>query len=174
MEANEAKIIAPVPASVPRPLAKLTVAENSSLGENCSTLCGNFSKTPDLQKFDTGNPLEKPISIPPPQTIREAVLSPWWPQYKEAMKVEYDGAVQNGTWTLIPRSDMPPGSNLIRGKWVFDDKRDEKGKILKFKARFVAMGFTQKQGVDFDETFAAVVVMKTFRIMLVTKWNTGT
>ncbi len=49
---------------------------------------------------------------------------------------------------------------------MYDDKRGEDGKILKFKARFVAMGFTQKLGIDSEETFAGVVVAKTFRIML--------
>ena len=49
---------------------------------------------------------------------------------------------------------------------MFDDKRGEDGRILKFKARFVAMGFTQKYGVDYQETFAGVVVGKSFRIML--------
>ena len=54
----------------------------------------------------------------------------------------------------------------MRGKWVLADKRGEDGKILKFKARFVAMGNTQKYQVDYDETFAGVVVAKSFRIML--------
>jgi hypothetical protein len=85
------------------------------------------------------NPRDKPISIPPPQTLREAQLSPWWPEYKDAMHVEYDGIIENNTWEIVLRSQMPSGANLVRGKWVFDDKRDEDGKILKFKARFVAM-----------------------------------
>ena len=46
------------------------------------------------------------------------------------------------------------------------DKRGEDGKILKFKARYVACGYSQKPGIDFQETFAGVVVAKTFRIML--------
>ena len=61
---------------------------------------------------------------------------------------------------------MPPEKNVLRGKWILDDKRGEDGKILKFKARFVAMGNTQKYGVDYEETFAGVMVSKSFRIML--------
>ena len=49
---------------------------------------------------------------------------------------------------------------------MFDDKRGEDGKIARFKARFVAMGYTQKYGVDYTDTFAGVVISKTFRIML--------
>ena len=56
--------------------------------------------------------------------------------------------------------------NILRGKLVFADKRGEDGKVVRFKARFVAMGFTQAYGTDYKETFAGVVVSKTFRIML--------
>jgi hypothetical protein len=110
--------------------------------------------------------VEKPISILPPETLREARVSPWWPQYKKACEAEMEGHEKNGTWELVPISSVPQGKNILRGKFVFDDKRGENGKILKFKARFVAMGFTQKHGSDYFETFAGVVVTKTFRIML--------
>jgi hypothetical protein len=113
------------------------------------------------------DPFMKPIGIPPPATLREARLSPWWPEYKKAMQVEYEGHIENGTWELVERFTIPFGKNILRGKWVFDDKRDETGKIIKFKARFVAMGFMQKQGIDFEETFAGVVVGKSFRTMLI-------
>ena len=75
---------------------------------------------------------------------------------------------------------VPFGSNVLRAKWVLADKRGEDGKILKFKARFVAMGNRQKYQVDYDETFAGVVVAKSFRMYLFltrvprTKWNIGT
>ena len=110
--------------------------------------------------------LEKPISVAAPATLREGKLSPWWPQYEEAIQAEYDGLLVSGTWILIPLSKVPYGANILRGKWILDDKRGEDGKILKYKARFVAMGNTQKYQVDYDETFAGVVVAKSFRIML--------
>ena len=118
-------------------------------------------EAPDLK-----DPFAKPISIGPPKTLREARLSPWWPQYRAAAQVEYDGHLLSKTWELVPKGSVPKGKNILRGKWVFDDKRGEDGRILKFKARFVAMGFTQKEGVDYTETFAGVVVAKSFRIML--------
>ena len=119
----------------------------------------SISSTPNSEEF-----LDKPVGIPPPKTLREARLCPWWPQYKKAAKIEFDGHQKSGTWKLVPKSSIPPGRSLLRGKWVFDDKRDESGKIVKFKARFVAMGFTQKYGIDYQETFAGG---KSFRIMLV-------
>ena len=126
----------------------------------------NFTQVEEPQKL-SGDPFEKPISIPPPKTFREAKLGPWWLEYEKATKVEYDGHVANRTWTLVPRSTVPPGKTILRGKWVFDDKRGEDGKILRFKARFVAMGFTQKEGIDYKETFAGVMVAKSFRTMLI-------
>ena len=128
---------------------------------------GNFSKAPEENVFDLSRPFEKPMSIGPPPTFREAKLSPWWPQYKGAMDVEYGGLTENRTYDVVKRISMPRGTNLIRGKWIFSDKRGEDGKIIKFKARWVACGYSQVPGVDFKETFAGVVVAKSFRIMLV-------
>ena len=96
------------------------------------------------------------MSIGPPLTFGDVLRSPWRPQYQDAMKKEMAGHAENKTWTVVPRSQMPRGTNLIRGKWVFDDKRGEDGKIVKFKARYVACGYSQKAGVDFQETFAAI------------------
>ena len=109
---------------------------------------------------------EKPMSIPPPSTLREARQSPWWPRYKRAAEEEIEGHLKNQTWELVLISSIPYGRNILRGKWVFDDKRGEDGKLLRFKARFVAMGNTQKKGIDFNETYAGVVIGKSFRIML--------
>ena len=80
--------------------------------------------------------------------------------------MEVSGLEKNGTWDLCPISDVPSGKNILRGKFVFDDKRGSDGKMLRFKARFVAMGFTQKEGVDYFTTYAGVVNTKTFRTLL--------
>ena len=124
----------------------------------------NFLTASPIQLLD---PLNKPVGIPPPKTLREARLCPWWKQYKAAAQVEFDGHVKSKTWELVPRKSVPADRSILRGKWVFDDKRDEEGKLLRFKARFVAMGFTQKAGIDYTETFAGVMVGKSFRTMLI-------
>src|SRR6478672_4716376 len=77
-----------------------------------------MTKPPDLK-----DPFAKPISIGPPKALREARLSPWWPQYRAAAQVEYDGHLLSKTWELVPRSSVPKGKNILRDKWVFDDKR---------------------------------------------------
>ena len=109
---------------------------------------------------------QKPMEILPPKTLWEAKMCPWWSDYRKAMQIEYDGHLKAGTWEEVPLASLPKSRNILRSKWVFDDKRDERGRMLKFKARLVAMGCTQREGEDFKETFAGVVVAKSFRIML--------
>jgi len=70
----------------------------------------------------------------------------------------------------VERKDIPVGSNILRSKFVFDLKRGPNREFLKFKARFVAVGTTQIEGVDFVETFASVMTTKSFRILL-SLWN---
>ncbi|GKD95005.1 copia protein, partial [Tanacetum coccineum] len=52
--------------------------------------------------------------------------------------------------------DLPEGKRVIGTKWVFRNKRDERGTIIKNKARLVAQGYRQEEGVDYDEVFAPV------------------
>ena len=80
-----------------------------------------------------------------------------------------------GIWRLsgagaVLLKSVPRGTNILRSKLVFDDKRGPDGKLLKFKARMVAMGFTQIEGIDSYETFASVMTTKSFRTLLVL-WN---
>src|ERR1700678_695283 len=62
--------------------------------------------------------------------------------------------------------DLPPNRKAITSKWVFCIKRDHNGKIVKHKARLVAKGFSQIPGIDFVETFAPVMRLETFRLLM--------
>ena len=65
-----------------------------------------------------------------------------------------DEAIEdNGTWELV---DPPVGYRPIGLKWVHKVKRDERDAIVKYKARLVACGFVQREGIDFEEVFAPV------------------
>ena len=67
------------------------------------------------------------------------------------------------TWTLVNR---PPDANVIGSKWIFKLKRGVSGKIVKYKARLVAQGFTQVPRLDYGDTFALVAKLMTIRILL--------
>ena len=66
-------------------------------------------------------------------------------------------------WNLVPR---PKGKFVIGTKWVFKNKLDEDGKIIRNKARLVAKGYSQEEGIDFDETYAPVARLEAIRLML--------
>ena len=70
---------------------------------------------------------------------------------------------RNDVWTLTPR---PKGVNIIGTKWIFHKKTDEEGNVIHNKARLVAQGYTQVEGVDFDETFAPIAHIEYIRVLL--------
>jgi hypothetical protein len=69
------------------------------------------------------------------------------------MQSKMDAVEKNYTWEL---TDLSRGHNVITLKWVFKLKRDEAGAIIKHKARLVARGFMQREGINFDDTYAPV------------------
>ena len=74
-----------------------------------------------------------------------------------------DSISENKVWTL---SDAPEGVKPIGCKWVFKKKTDMEGKVVTYKARLIAKGYRQRQGVDYDETFSPVAMVKSIRILL--------
>ena len=84
-------------------------------------------------------------------------------KWEEAIQDELRSLAENNTWEV---RDMPKNSNRVSTKWIFKIKRDEYGNITKFKARLVARGFTQKEGIDYDQVFAPVAAMATLRTMV--------
>ncbi|GJZ02295.1 putative RNA-directed DNA polymerase [Tanacetum coccineum] len=101
-----------------------------------------------------------PTTITEPTSFTVANNSPEW---RQAMKEEYDALMKNGTWSLVPRAS---NTNVVDGKWVYRLKRDKNGAITRYKARFVAKGFRQQPGIDFHETFSPVVKSTTIRAVL--------
>ncbi|GKD21914.1 putative ribonuclease H-like domain-containing protein, partial [Tanacetum coccineum] len=66
-------------------------------------------------------------------------------------------------WTLV---DLPNRKRIIGTKWVFKNKKDERGIVIKNKARLVAQGYTQEEGIDYDKVFAPVVRIEAIRLFL--------
>ncbi|GKC84689.1 tocopherol cyclase, partial [Tanacetum coccineum] len=85
------------------------------------------------------------------------------PEWRQAVKEEYDALMKNETWSLVPRAS---NTNVVDGKWVYRLKRDKNGAFTRYKARFVAKGFRQQPGIDFHETFSPVVKLTTIRAVL--------
>jgi hypothetical protein len=95
-----------------------------------------------------------------PTSYLEASKQDVW---RVAMQEEYDALQKNGTWELVK---LPNGRKAIGSKWVYKAKENEKGEVIRYKARLVARGFTQQQGIDFKETYAPVTKLTTIRTML--------
>jgi hypothetical protein len=74
------------------------------------------------------------------------------------MEEEYAALLTNHTWDLV---SCPPGTNVVTGKWLFRHKLTSDGSLDRYKARWVLRGFTQRPGVDYDETFSPVVKFAT-------------
>ena len=99
-----------------------------------------------------------------PQTISEAKAREDWNEWKAAMEAEMESLKINKTWgSPIAR---PSERNVVSCKWVFSLKINAMGAIDKYKARLVARGFTQEEGVDYETTFAPVVKYTTLRVLL--------
>ncbi len=79
------------------------------------------------------------------------------------MKSEMESMYENQVWNLV---DPPEGVKPIESKWIFKRKTDADGNVTIHKARLVAKGFRQVQGVDYDETFSPVAMLKSVRILL--------
>ena len=98
-----------------------------------------------------------------PTTYQEAMDSPDYEKWLEAMKSEMQSMYDNQVWTLI---DPHEGLKTIGCKWVFKRKTDMDGNVYTFKARLVAKGFKQTHGIDYDETFSPVAMLKSIHILL--------
>lgn len=79
------------------------------------------------------------------------------------METEYDSLLKNNTWTLV---DPPPNRPIVSSKWLFRRKYKSDGSIDRYKARFVACGFSHIEGIDYYETFSPVIKMTSLRVLL--------
>jgi hypothetical protein len=66
-------------------------------------------------------------------------------------------------WEFVTRLS---NANIIGTKWIFRNKMDEDGKVIRNKARLVAQGYAQIEGIDFEETFAPIARLESIRILL--------
>ena len=76
---------------------------------------------------------------------------------------EYSSIMKNDVWEVVPR---PTGKSVVTSRWLYKINHVVDGNIEKYKAIFVARGFTQKEGIDYDETFAPVARYTTIRTII--------
>ncbi|UYV63078.1 hypothetical protein LAZ67_2003065 [Cordylochernes scorpioides] len=119
---------------------------------------GRSTTTLHLQKHCSKSICEKSkprvelnfLDVTEPQSFEEAVRSPEAVYWRKAMEDELRVLQERGTWEL---STLPPGKKPISSRWVYKVKTNESGNVERFKARLVARGFSQKQRIDFQETY---------------------
>ncbi|GJX56048.1 retrovirus-related pol polyprotein from transposon TNT 1-94 [Tanacetum coccineum] len=115
------------------------------------------SKTSPLEDDDLVE--EEAIEVKP-KNINEALKDESW---VIAMQEELNQFVSNDVWELVPN---PMDMTIIGTKWVFRNKLDENGVVSRNKARLVAQGYNQQEGIDYDETYAPVARLESIRILL--------
>eukprot|EP00253_Pinus_taeda_P014487 PITA_14487 len=93
-------------------------------------------------------------------TFKEAEHEEVW---KKAMQEEYQSIMKNGVWEIVPK---PSDKLIVTSKWIYKIKHAVDGSIDKYKARFVARGFSQKGGIDYEETFAPTARYTTIRSLV--------
>nr|GEZ67994.1 hypothetical protein [Tanacetum cinerariifolium] len=116
-----------------------------------------------------------PEEVIPPQTNTQSISNNMIPNDVEAtealkdndwvssMKEELDQFARLKVWRLVPR---PEGKSVIKTKWIFKNKKDERSLVIRNKARLIAVGYSQQEGIDYDETFAPVARIEAIRLFL--------
>lgn len=105
------------------------------------------------------------LDVLDPPTYKAAMSSKLAEKWAAAVVFEYNQLVENHIWEEVSESDIPPGQTALEGKWVFRTKRGADGQITRHKARYVVKKYQQQYGIDYDQTFAAVVKPMAFRVL---------
>ena len=136
-------------------VANLAVAMELFLGENneyALHVDGRFAQ------YNSGSD-----KIPIPQSYDEAVKHPiFGSKWREAIGQELRTLIRFGTWEYVRR---PIGRPVVTCKWVFSVKYGADGRVERFKARLVARGFSQREGLDYEDTFAPVIRLESLRVL---------
>src|ERR1051325_9842900 len=102
-------------------------------------------------------------SVEDPLSYKQAMNDRDKDQWIKAMNLEMDSMYYNSVWELV---DRPDGVKPIGCKWIYKRKRGVDGKVQTCKAKLIAKGYTHVEGVDFEETFSPVSMLKSIQILL--------
>ena len=136
---------------------------NSNLDENHSTQELRRSKRPkNITNFGLDF-ITAFLIEDDPKTYQEAMKSVDATFWKDVIHNELESIMANHTWELV---ELPRGWKTIGCKWVFTKKLKADGSIDKFKSRLVAKWYTQKEGIDYFDTYSPVTRLTTIRILI--------
>lgn len=156
-QSNEEHAPTPTPVPITRP-KRITRAPVRDDDDRYAVSSYRLRKRPDeharVAKIDDAGD---------PRTYAEAMMRPDATEWEAACEAEKRVFEHMGVYEVVPR---PKGRKVVGSRWVFRIKRGPDGAILKYKARIVAQGFTQIEGVDYDETFAPVAKLTSLRVIL--------
>ena len=116
-----------------------------------------------FKNYNFGTSIIENSQFSEPMNYSEAVSGKLKDKWVDSMNEEFKSLEKNKTWDIV---DRPNGKNILGCKWVYRIKRDSNGNILKFKSRLVAKGYNQKQGIDYNRTYAPVATYSTFRCLM--------
>ena len=94
-----------------------------------------------------------------PKKIEDALADPEWVL---SMQEELNHFERQEVWAMVPR---PKIKSVIGIRWVYQNKLDGDGIVVRNKARLVAKGYSQEEGIDYDETYAPVARLEAIRIL---------
>ena len=100
---------------------------------------------------------------PIPDSYEEAMTSPQVSEWKSAMQKEINSLCTNETWDVV---ELPEGERVVGARWVYTVKLDNHNNVVKYKARYVAKGYVQRWGIDYDQSFAPTARLSTIRVLL--------
>ncbi|BBN70319.1 multidrug resistance-associated protein 9 [Prunus dulcis] len=174
--AQEGEITVPMPAENQNCEPSLDLDISTQMGENTILQDGRISESSQAfdhtpKKWRSVNEImaQCNICIVEPESFEDANLDESW---RNAMKAELEMIEKNNTWTLV---DRPFDKPIIGVKWVYKTKLNLDGSVQKNKARLVAKGYSQKPGIDYNETFAPVARLDTIRTLIALaaqkEWN---
>ena len=142
-------------------LTKLLTADHSFTTQNMARIKQRISLLALAAKTQC---LQVPqLQLKAPLSYGHALSSVNLPAWLRSMDDEMDAMKDFGVWVLEP---LPPGSKEISTKWVFRVKRNKDGSVAKLKSRLTARGFSMREGVDYDETWAPTARMRCFRLLM--------
>jgi hypothetical protein len=149
------------PTSTPKKVR--TIQDLYDHTQKIDALVADHRFEPEFAFSALGSPTTTSDVSDDPLTINEALQSPDRVEWHAAMAKELESLEANKTWTLVP---LPMGRSPISCKWVLKKKLNPDGTVARYKARLVARGFSQVEGLDYSETFSPVLRMASFRLLM--------